>query len=131
RLLYVFTMAPEVTLEDSGELVTAAYYGGVPHPPGYPIWTLYSWLWTNFLPIGNIAWRAEIGNAVAESLACGMVALIVASAAGLLFQSLQRLKELSDRRRFDRLTALSQVEGKRTIRFFAGLSAGMLLGVNS
>ena len=49
-LLYVFTLAPEVTLEDSGELVTAAYYGGVPHPPGYPIWTLYSWFWTNLLP---------------------------------------------------------------------------------
>src|SRR5207244_871204 len=38
--------------------------------------------------------------------------------AGLLFQSFERLKELSDRR-------------KRTIRFFAGLGAGMLLGVNS
>ena len=78
-LLYVLTLAPEVTLEDSGELVTAAYYGGIPHPPGYPIWTLYGWLWTNLLPIGNIAWRAEVGNAVAESLACGMVALLVSS----------------------------------------------------
>src|SRR6266550_8541803 len=61
-LLYFFTLAPEVTLKDSGELVTAAYYGGVPHPPGYPIWTMYSRLWTALLPVGNIAWRVEVGN---------------------------------------------------------------------
>src|SRR5438034_7370850 len=71
-LLYLFTLAPEVTLEDSGELVTAAYYGSVPHPPGYPLFTLYSWLWTALLPVGNIAWRVEVGNAVAEALVCGM-----------------------------------------------------------
>ena len=40
---YTLTLAPTVTLEDSGELVVAADYLGVPHPPGYPIWTLLAW----------------------------------------------------------------------------------------
>src|SRR3954463_15455823 len=35
---YYYTLAPDVTLEDSGELATASYYAGVPHPPGYPVW---------------------------------------------------------------------------------------------
>src|SRR5579872_2783167 len=38
--IYFFTLAPEVTLEDSGELSTASYYAGIPHPPGYPFWTI-------------------------------------------------------------------------------------------
>ncbi|MCL5269577.1 MAG: DUF2723 domain-containing protein, partial [bacterium] len=38
--LYVRTMAPTVTLEDSGEFIAAAYCLGVAHPPGYPLWCL-------------------------------------------------------------------------------------------
>src|SRR5678809_1485121 len=35
---YFYTLAPDVTLEDSGELAVASFYAGVPHPPGYPVW---------------------------------------------------------------------------------------------
>ena len=35
-IVYLFTLAPEQTLEDSGELCTGAFYAGIPHPPGYP-----------------------------------------------------------------------------------------------
>src|SRR5271155_1787630 len=35
---FLHFMSPEVTLEDSGELVTGAFNFGVPHPPGYPLW---------------------------------------------------------------------------------------------
>src|ERR1700749_4493123 len=44
--VYLWTLAPELTLEDSGELVTGAFYAGIPHPPGYPFWAIYSYLWT-------------------------------------------------------------------------------------
>src|SRR3954470_10480478 len=47
---YLWTLSPDLTLEDSGELATASMYAGVPHPPGYPVWTVYSWLFTK-LPI--------------------------------------------------------------------------------
>src|SRR5262245_3313382 len=39
---YYLTLAPELTLEDSGELATASYYAGIPHSPGYPVWTIYT-----------------------------------------------------------------------------------------
>ena len=35
--VYLFTLAPEQTLEDSGELCTASYYAGIPHPPERPL----------------------------------------------------------------------------------------------
>src|SRR2546427_1677565 len=47
---YLWTLSPDLTLEDSGELATASMYAGVPHPPGYPVWTIYTWLFTK-LPI--------------------------------------------------------------------------------
>jgi hypothetical protein len=56
---YWWTLAPDLTLEDCGELATASMYAGVPHPPGYPVWTLYSRLFT-LLPISNIAYRVAL-----------------------------------------------------------------------
>lgn len=60
--VYFYTNAPTVTLEDSGELAVASDYLGVPHPPGYPIWTLVTWFfqwifhWVRYYgqPDGNL-----------------------------------------------------------------------------
>ncbi len=52
-VVYVLTLGPTVTGEDSGELVTAAYELGVPHPPGYPAWVLSAHPFT-WLPFGNV-----------------------------------------------------------------------------
>ena len=38
--LYASMMAREVTGEDGGEFITAAWTLGVPHPPGYPLYCL-------------------------------------------------------------------------------------------
>jgi hypothetical protein len=74
---YWFTLAPNVTLEFSGLMSTGAMYAGVPHVPGYPVWTLYSWCFTKLLPFSNIAWRVAVGSAVASAAACGLVAMMV------------------------------------------------------
>lgn len=60
--VYFYTNAPTVTLEDSGELAVGSDYLGVPHPPGYPIWTLATWFfqwifhWVRYYgqPDGNL-----------------------------------------------------------------------------
>src|ERR1051326_7368632 len=65
--IYLYTLAPEQTLEDSGELCTGAFYAGIPHPPGYPFWTVYAWLWTKLLPWGNVAGRGGGGEATAAA----------------------------------------------------------------
>jgi tetratricopeptide (TPR) repeat protein len=74
-VVFLCTLAPTVTAEDSGELTAAAWHFGVPHPPGYPLWTILCGLFTHVLPAGSIAWRANLFSAVTASLAAGCVAL--------------------------------------------------------
>src|SRR5207244_3785689 len=81
---YLLTLAPDLTLEDSGELAVAAQYAGVPHAPGYPLWTIYGWLFTKLLPFSNVAWRVAVSSAVAGALACGLIALLVSRGTRLL-----------------------------------------------
>src|SRR4051812_21606137 len=61
---YYLTLAPDLTLEDSGELAVGSFYAGVPHPPGYPVWTLFTWLFTVIFPFYNVAWRVALASAV-------------------------------------------------------------------
>ena len=68
-LLYTFTMAPTVTLEDSGEFITAAYNLGIPHPPGYPLWCMLAHLFT-WIPVGNIPERVHFFSAVCGAGTC-------------------------------------------------------------
>ncbi len=91
---YLLTLAPEVTLEDSGELCTASFYAGIPHPPGYPFWAIYSWLWTVILPIGNVAWRVEVGESFAAAMACGLVGFMVSRGSSMLIEGIEELKSI-------------------------------------
>ena len=98
--IYLLTLAPEVTLEDSGELCTGSFYAGIPHPPGYPFWAVYSWLWTAILPFGNVAWRVGVGESFAAAMGCGLVALLVSRGSSMLIEGiadkrLTILKEVS------------------------------------
>jgi len=73
--VYIATLAPSITFEnagtDSGDLVTAAYLLGVPHPPGYPTYTLLACLATHLL-IGTIAYRVNLLSALSAALAVGL-----------------------------------------------------------
>ncbi|MDD2807459.1 MAG: DUF2723 domain-containing protein [Patescibacteria group bacterium] len=74
--VYIMTLAPSITMEDSGELVTAAYTLGIPHPSGYPLFVLLGKLFT-FLPLGTIAWRVNLMSACFASLAVALLYLIL------------------------------------------------------
>jgi 4-amino-4-deoxy-L-arabinose transferase-like glycosyltransferase len=66
-ILYLSTTAKDLTFAhqgtDGGDLAAAAWNLGVPHPPGYPTYTLLGWLFTR-LPVGTIAFRTNIMSAV-------------------------------------------------------------------
>src|ERR1700722_2701086 len=94
-IAYLLTLAPEQTLEDSGELCTASYYAGIPHPPGYPFWAIYSWFWTWILPFGNVAWRVEVGESFALAMACGLVVFMVSRGSSMLIEGIEELKSIS------------------------------------
>ncbi|MBI5773959.1 MAG: DUF2723 domain-containing protein [Verrucomicrobia bacterium] len=114
---YYLTIAPDLTLQDSGELAVASMYAGVPHPPGYPVWTIYSWLFTVLLPVSNIAWRVSVSSAVAGALSCGLIALMVSRGSSMILESIAAFKELD--RKLENASCV-----------VAGFVAGMLMGFN-
>jgi hypothetical protein len=76
-VLYTWTLAPTVTLVDSGELILAAWGLGVAHPPGFPLWVMLAHL-ASLLPFGNVAFRINFSSAVFAAGACAMLTLVVA-----------------------------------------------------
>ena len=115
--VYLLTLAPELTLEDSGELVTGAFYAGIPHPPGYPVWTIYSWLWTALLPIGNMAWRVSVGQAFSGAMACGLLALMVSRGSSMFMEGIEELKGMTGK-------------WESAICLVSAVAAGLLLGLD-
>lgn len=139
--LYFHTLAPTVTLEDSGELAVAADYLGVPHPPGYPIWTLTSWgfrwafhwvryygqpdsnamlVWRSLRGVftpgveghPNPAWAVGLASAFFGALACGVLALLASRSSRDMLRGAGRWRE----------------ERAGTLMSWAGaVSAGLLL----
>src|SRR5881275_872505 len=76
-LLYSWTLAPTVTLTDSGELIVVAQGLGVAHPPGFPLWVILAHL-ASRVPLGNIAVRINFSSALFAALASAMLTLVVA-----------------------------------------------------
>ncbi len=120
-IVYVITLQPTVGLEDSGELCVASDYLGVPHPPGYPSWSLLTWLFQwifhGFTYHGhpNPAWAVNLFSAVAGAAACGVIALLISRSGMDLLRSLGKESNLL---------------GEKTESLFcsvAGISGGLLL----
>ncbi|MFB0535245.1 MAG: DUF2723 domain-containing protein [Anaerolineae bacterium] len=78
--LYLRTLAPTLTWahngQDGGDLITAVYTLGVPHPPGYPTYVLLGRLFA-WLPVGGVAYRLNLMSAVCAVLAITLVYLVV------------------------------------------------------
>ncbi len=74
--VYIATLAPSLTFEnngaDGGDLIAAARTLGVPHPTGYPTYTLLAWLMSH-LPLGTIAYRVNLLSALCAALSVGLL----------------------------------------------------------
>jgi len=116
--IYLSTLAPELTLEDSGELLTGSFYAGIPHPPGYPFWAIYSWLWTELVPIGNVAWRVELGQAAAMGMGCSLIALMVSRGSSMLIEGIEELKGMVGK-------------WENAICLVCGVTAGLLMALDN
>ena len=73
--LYVATLMPGMAFDDWGEMQSVPHVLGVAHPTGYPTYILTAWLF-ELLPIGSVAWRANLLSAVCVSLALGTLTAI-------------------------------------------------------
>jgi hypothetical protein len=76
--LYLATLCRSIYWYDSAEYVTAAHNLGVPHPPGYPLYTLIAHVFT-LLPLSP----ALAVNAMSAAFACVAVVLCYATARSL------------------------------------------------
>ena len=74
-VVYVVTLAPTVTLVDSGELISAACLLDIAHPPGTPLYVLIGHLFSK-LPIGTPAFRLNMMSAVFGAIATAAVFLL-------------------------------------------------------
>lgn len=78
--IYGLTAPPGLTWAhdsaDGGDLVTAALVVGVPHPTGYPTWTLMAALLSQ-LPLGAAAWRATLLSMLSGAAAAALVTATV------------------------------------------------------
>ncbi|MEK6647211.1 MAG: DUF2723 domain-containing protein [Candidatus Firestonebacteria bacterium] len=73
-MLYLVTLAPSISIRDSGDMITSAYTLGISHPPGYPLYMLLGKLWT-FIPFGSIAYRLNLMSAIFAALSVVLVYL--------------------------------------------------------
>lgn len=85
--VYAWTAAPNVTLLDSGEFLVAAQHFGVPHPTGYPLWTILAWLF-QLLPLGNPAWEIALLSGILGALAVGCCASLSSNMLRWIFPNL-------------------------------------------
>ena len=74
--LYGRTLAPSAMWYDMAELPVAAYYLGIAHSTGYPLYLLLGKLAT-FIPLGDIAHRVNLMSAIFATMTVAVVFTIV------------------------------------------------------
>jgi hypothetical protein len=75
-VVYFRTLAPSIIAGDSAELTAAAWVGGVPHPSGYPLYTMIGYVFTHVLPLGSVAFRMNLLSAIFASAGIGFAYLV-------------------------------------------------------
>src|SRR3989344_9054609 len=58
--IYILGVSPSVYGGDSGDIILAAYFGGVAHPPGYPLNSIFGYLFTHLPYSASIAYKAGV-----------------------------------------------------------------------
>jgi hypothetical protein len=74
-VVYLATLAPGVTLWDSGEFLAAIHSLGIPHPPGTPLYILIGSVWAMvWAPIVGFAYSINMLSAVCTAVAFALLA---------------------------------------------------------
>ena len=75
-------VSPSVYGGDSGDIILASWFGGVAHPPGYPLNTMIGWIFTHLPYPATVACKANL-----------MASFFMAAAAAVVFLILKKLTQ--------------------------------------
>lgn len=70
--LFLIFQAQGIFTGDSGDVVTAAVIAGIPHPPGYPLFSFLGWMAAH-LPFGTLSWRVTLLSSVPHAVTVGLI----------------------------------------------------------
>jgi Protein of unknown function (DUF2723) len=74
--VYVLTLMPGMAFGDWGEMQTVPRVLGITHPTGYPTYVLLGWV-AQLLPVGSVAFRANVLSAVLVAAALAVTVAIL------------------------------------------------------
>ncbi len=74
---YIFFQSQSIFGGDGGDLVSAICTGGIPHPPGYPLYTLVGRLLFNGIKIFTPAWRVSLLSSIPAAGTLIIIFLII------------------------------------------------------
>ena len=126
-VLYVLTMPRTVVLEDDGLFLMAGVHLGVAHPPGYPLYTLIVYLFTQ-LPFGSVAFLGHLSSAVLGAFACGCVYVCARLLGASLIPALTATWLFAASEHFWSQAIIAEVYTLNALSFF-GLYALLLYGL--
>lgn len=61
--IYIFFLCPSIHPRDNPDILTAAITSGIPHSPGYPLFTVLGHLFSK-IPLGTLPWRVNLMSAL-------------------------------------------------------------------
>ena len=61
--IYIFALCPTIHPRDNPDILTAAITLGIPHSPGYPLFTMLGHLFSK-IPLGTLPWRVNLMSAI-------------------------------------------------------------------
>ncbi len=111
--VYLYTIAPTVSLWDCGEFIACSHILGVPHPPGTPFYVLIGRVFDILLPFREVAKRINFLSVLSGAVAGGFLYLII-------------LKVLS---RFKENKASELSLSNHLIAIFSSIGAGLCFSV--
>lgn len=76
--IYLATLAPDITLWDSGEFNAAIASLGIPHPPGTPLYVLLARVWSAALAMVPQAMAVNALSSLATAAGCALLARAMA-----------------------------------------------------
>lgn len=129
-LLYTLTLNGDVQPADSGEFQIAAITLGIPHPPGYPLFTMLGWLFAQ-LPIGSPFARVSFLSVIISALTLVVVSLAVQTVSSPFTRERENVRKWESENHPFTASSLRPVTLSHVLPLVAGLFAALALGLST